>query len=136
MRVTTAIALAATLTSASTLPQVPRSVHIGRKVTVYASGRVARAVSNGRRRAARRFSRQSTVGAMALGWRRSSGQSLSAAACGSCFAGRHNDNHCFGAGHCVKTPWRLGSRVDINVCAESPMFVVDACARSTVVVRD
>jgi hypothetical protein len=47
-----------------------------------------------------------------------------------------NDNHCFGASHCVRTPWRLGSQVDINVCAENPMFIVEACARGTVVVRE
>jgi hypothetical protein len=46
MRCTTAVAVAATLAAASTL-QVPRSVRIGHQVTVYASGRVARAITNG-----------------------------------------------------------------------------------------
>ncbi|HET7048125.1 MAG TPA: hypothetical protein VFI54_07660 [Solirubrobacteraceae bacterium] len=131
---TTAVALAATLTSASTL-QVPRSVHIGRQVTVYASGRVARAVSNGD---AVRLEIQPTVNRGGNGF--GVAPKFRAVVIGSrvrvVFRWPANDNHCFGAGHCIKTPWRLGSRVDINVCAESPMFVVDGCARGTVVVRD
>ena len=134
MRVTTAVALAATVTSASTL-QVPRSAHIGRKVTVYASGRVARGITNGdavileiqpkANRGGNGFGVEPKFRAVVVGDR-----------VRVVFRWPANDNHCFGAANCVKTPWRIGSGVDINVCAENPMFIVEACARGTVVVRD
>jgi hypothetical protein len=44
------------------------------------------------------------------------------------------DNACSRT-HCVKVRWRVNRRVDINVCAGPSKDGVDACARTTAVLR-
>lgn len=115
--------------------QVPHSVRIGHRVTVYATGRVAKAVSNGD---AVLLQIQPTVNRGGNGF--GAAPKFRAAVIGNrvrvVFRWPANDNHCSGAAHCVPTPWQIGSRVDINVCAENPMFTIDGCERGTTVVRN
>jgi hypothetical protein len=129
------IAVLVAAAAASSALQVPSSVRIGQVVTVYASGRVATAVSNGD---GVLLQVQPTVDRGGNGF--GAAPKFKAVVIGNrvrvVFRWPGTDNHCFGTAQCVKTPWRLGSKVDVNVCAESPTFIVQTCARGTTVIRD
>jgi Cutinase len=126
------VALTAALATTSML-QVPSSVRIGQRVSVYASGRVAGAVRDGD---AVLLEIQPTVNRGGNGF--GAAPKFRAVVVGNRvrveFRWPSHDEACSGAAHCVRTPWQIGSRVDINVCAENRMFVVDGCARGTTVV--
>jgi hypothetical protein len=36
---------------------------------------------------------------------------------------------------CVNTPWHIGNRADVDVCAQSPDGAIDSCGMTTVIVR-
>ena len=125
--------VAAVIAGAASSVSAPRSVRIEHRVTVYASGRVARDIATG-----------DSVGLMLQPVANRGGNGYGAVpkfravVIGGrvrvVFRWPPNDNHCFGASNCVQTPWHVGSRVDITVCAQSPQDIIDSCGRATTTV--
>ena len=114
--------------------QVPPGVRIGHRVTVYASGRLARALRNGDTVAVE-IQPTGNRGGNGFGAAPKSRAVVVGNRVRVVFRWPTHDNSCSSAFDCVRIPWQIGSRVDITVCAENRMSVVDACARGTTVVR-
>jgi hypothetical protein len=113
---------------------IPQSVRIGHHVTAWVSGRTATDIASGygpgleiqptanrggnNVGAAPRF-HAFTVGARAE----------------ITFTWPWFDNVCFGSRDCVQTPWHIGGRIDVSVCAQGPEYIIDSCARGTTIIR-
>lgn len=127
------VAFIGTLATTSVL-QVPPSVRVGHQVTVYASGRVAKAVRNG---GSVVLEIQPTVNRGGNGF--GAAPKFRAVVVGSRvrveFRWPTHYDACAGAFKCVRIPWQIGSRVDIDVCAQNRMGGEEGCARGTTVVR-
>jgi hypothetical protein len=124
--------LAAAASGASV--SAPAHVTIGKNVTVWVSGRTATDIASG---AGVSLELQPTANR--------GGNGIAAAPKFSAYVvGQRVEvtfrwpsfvQSCFGASECVNTPWHIGSRADVDVCAQSPDGAFDNCGMTTVVVR-
>jgi hypothetical protein len=113
---------------------VPRSVRIGHRVAVWVSGRTARDIASNYG-VGLEIQPTASRGGSEVG----AAPKFHAFTVGSraevIFTWPWFDNVCFGSRDCVQTPWHIGSRVDISVCAQGPEYMIDSCARGTTIVR-